>query len=65
LCIFVPLCDYDFAGGWVEPSHLRVSSDRRVMNQLPCLGCGVVRIILPLMILPKMRRARSTVFFAE
>jgi len=27
LCIFVPLCGYDFAGGWVVPSDLRVSSD--------------------------------------
>jgi hypothetical protein len=52
LCIFVPLCGYDSAGRWV-------------VNQLPCLGCGFVGMILPLMILPKMRRAGSTVFFAE
>jgi hypothetical protein len=27
LCIFVPLCGYDFAGGWVVASDLRVSCD--------------------------------------
>jgi hypothetical protein len=52
LCIFVPLCGYDSAGRWV-------------VNQLPCLGCGVVGMILPKPHLVGSRRQKNDSAFND
>jgi hypothetical protein len=51
LCIFVPLCGYDSAGGWV-------------VIQLPCLGCGFVGMILPKPHLVGSRRQKMILPFS-
>jgi hypothetical protein len=65
LCIFVPLCGYDSAGRWVVLCGSPCLQRLRVVNQLPCLGCGFVGMILPKPHLVGSRRQKNDSAFND